>query len=341
MQIDQEEEYPPTLQNLIDQQSLKWIFVGGKGGVGKTTCSSSLALLLAQHRTSVLLVSTDPAHSISDAFDQKFTDQPTQVTGVPNLFAMEVKLNEKQTFGSLKPEIGDLLNRFLGSVPGIDEAMTFSILLDDVEKYGHDLIIFDTAPTGHTLKMLELPSVLRNVLDSGGMVGSIVKGVSSMVMQPEVKEDGTVVPGTVSDTSFNNFKNKIQRVVDRMSDTDTTTFVCVCIPEYLSLYETERMIQTLALNDIDVRNIIVNQIVVPDPEHVCKQCLSRRKMQNKYLGKIDTLYSEDFHIVRLPQLGNEVRGTDCLSQFKDMLLCSDNLQLPLLEVEHVAPQRPS
>lgn len=176
--VDTTEEFAPTLQNLVDQTSLKWIFVGGKGGVGKTTTSSSLAVEMSKHRDQVLIISTDPAHNLSDAFDQKFSSKPTNVKGFDNLFCMEVDptANEGGSSNFFSSMFGNMpgvdasaasnsgfMKEMMTSVPGIDEATSFGEILKSLDEYKFDLIIFDTAPTGHTLRLLNFP----NILDKG------------------------------------------------------------------------------------------------------------------------------------------------------------------------------
>jgi arsenite/tail-anchored protein-transporting ATPase len=313
----------PTLQNLLDQSTLRWIFVGGKGGVGKTTTSCSLAIQMAKHRKSVLLISTDPAHNLSDAFSQKFGKDARLVEGFTNLSAMEIdpngSINDLIASGGDAAEeamaqagMGGMMQDLAFSIPGVDEAMSFAEVLKQVKSLSYEVIIFDTAPTGHTLRFLQFPSILEKAL---AKVSQLATQFGPMLQSVIGARGG--LPGGAS---FEDLMQKLQALQETIAEVngqfqnpDMTTFVCVCIAEFLSLYETERMIQELAGFHIDTHCIVVNQLLFPEKSNDCKQCNSRRKMQKKYLDQIEELYDE-FNVVKMPLLTDEVRGSEALKR---------------------------
>ncbi|KAF8577852.1 arsenical pump-driving ATPase [Ramaria rubella] len=317
----EEELLPPTLQNVIDQKTLKWIFCGGKGGVGKTTTSCSLAIQLAANRESVLLISTDPAHNLSDAFGQKFSKDATRVNGFDNLYAMEIdpssSLQEMVEQSDSNGMMGGMMQDLAFAIPGVDEAMGFAEIMKHVKSMQYSVIVFDTAPTGHTLRFLSFPSVLEKALGKlsalGGRFGPMINQMSAMMGAPQGSQEDMFA-------KLEGMREVITEVNTQFKDPEKTTFVCVCISEFLSLYETERLVQELTAYEIDTHNIVVNQLLFPKNDTDCEHCRVRYKMQQKYLAEAHELYDEFFHIVRLPLLTEEVRGPEKLKEFSRMLV---------------------
>lgn len=209
------------------------------------------------------------------------------------------------------------LTKLQQQIPGVDEAMSFAEVLKQVKSLSYEVIIFDTAPTGHTLRFLQFPTVLEKALAKLSQLSTQFGPMLNSVLGAR----GGLPGGQNLDDmlqKMEELRETIGEVNTQFKNPDMTTFVCVCIAEFLSLYETERMIQELTSYQIDTHCIVVNQLLFPKAENHCEQCNARRKMQKKYLEQIEELY-EEFNVVKMPLLTEEVRGKDKLVRYVDVM----------------------
>ena len=317
--------------------NLKMLMFGGKGGVGKTTCAASSAIWAAEHGRNTLIISTDPAHSLGDSLGLELpAGEPTQVTGIKNLTALEInpKANMAEFKGltNMNPMedmgmggmmegfgMGDLQEFASMNPPGIDEALAFGKVLEFIEMdHDYDLIIFDTAPTGHTLRFLSLPETLS------GWIGKILKlrikigkffGVfKKMFSRDEMEEDNSL-------EILERLKNSIINARDDLINPSINTFVAVMIPEEMAIAETGRLLNELIKYKIPNSNIIVNQLY-QDTDELCDFCKGRREMQQKNLNKIKEIFGDKLNknLIELPLFKTEIRGYEKLKELSEYLI---------------------
>ena len=242
--------------------NLNMVMFGGKGGVGKTTCASSSAIWAAEHNRNVLIISTDPAHSLGDSLGVELPPGvPTKVLGFDNLTALEINPKVSMTeFGALAnvnpmgeigipgimdgmPLMEDLQELTSMNPPGIDEALALLKILEFIETdHDYDLIIFDTAPTGHTLRLLSLPETLS------GWIGKLLKmrikfgkmfgAIKRLFTREEKREDNSL-------ELLERLNESIIRAREDLINPLKNSFVIVMIAEEMAITETGRLLNEL------------------------------------------------------------------------------------------------
>ena len=295
----------------------RYRFFGGKGGVGKTTAASATALFLLNKLkpdNSILLFSTDPAHSLSDSLGVKVGNRLVKVAEHKGakLIAYEMDaalalerfreahgkvLAEIAERGTLLDEedINELLNL---SLPGLDEVMSLFELseLDRAGKYAH--IVVDTAPSGHTSRLLRLPEVFTRMVHALDRMGEKHRYMIQHFARRRVVADEV-------DLFLQDLTARIESVRKLLYDPQQTSFTLVAIPEAMSVRETERYLALLREQGVPVTDLIINRV---EQEHdACVYCKARVKTQRPWLKEIEKLFG-DLKLHRVPLMAEEVRG---------------------------------
>jgi arsenite-transporting ATPase len=306
-----------------------FVFIGGKGGVGKTTISAATALWCARQGQKTLIISTDPAHSLTDSFEKNIGHNPTPIA--ENLEALEIdpeiamqdyqaKMKEQQ---ALNPgmDMGMMQDQMdMASMsPGIDEAAAFDKFLQYMMTDEYDMVIFDTAPTGHTLRFLSFPEMMDSwvgkMIKVRRQIGSMAKAFKNIMpfMGDEDEEDKAM-------EDLEATKKQIREARGIMADPERTTFKTVVIPEEMSIYESERAVEALHKFNINTDGVIVNQI---QPEEAdCDFCKARRQIQEQRLKTIQEKFGDQV-IAEIPLMSHEVKGMDQLKEIGNILYGED------------------
>ena len=329
----------------LKNEKLRLVIFGGKGGTGKTSSSCATAMYLARRypEKRFLVASSDPAHSVADSFDCPVNGSVTPVKGMDNLWAMEMdteilleKFKKKhkssiENFSSMAHSTDQIdIRDFLSfKLPGMQELM---ILLEMVKllrfgifrPYEYDLVVWDTAPTGHTLRLLELPGkVLKWIeLFETSFVRYKRVAIPASTLFLKVPRHGSQ-KGNVR-TFMNTLSKELKTIRTILNDEEKCEFVPVTIAEEMGIAETDRLIATLREEGIPVRNVIVNRV---QDESKCAFCSTRRKGQESYLKEIDEKFAS-YNLVRLPVFPNEVRGKEGLLRFGEFLSGNESQYSP-------------
>jgi len=310
----------------LNNENLQFILFGGKGGVGKTTSSAASAIYLARTRPNkkILVFSTDPAHSLSDSFDQQIGDKVTQIKGFDNLFAFEMDAkriyddyNRRHYLEFLEIadratvffDTQDLTSMLSVNMPGIDEVMALKKIIDFIKSEEYNLIIMDTAPTGHTLTLLGLMYQMEDRIDvmirSQERYQYVRKSLSGRYTKDDI------------DKFLDEQREDIRRVRAVLTDPEKTEFVAVTIPEAMGMYETERLLKALREYRVPVKNVIINRIS-QDMNTNCDFCMLGRKKQEECIEESKKKFDR-CNIIRMPLFSHEIRGIASLSEYADVL----------------------
>ncbi|MBF0672677.1 MAG: ArsA family ATPase [Salinibacterium sp.] len=313
-------------------RSRRILFVGGKGGVGKTSVAAALALARARDGARVLVVSTDPAHSLGEAWDHRLSDAPTRVYDAGAGVVDAVEIDPQATIDRHFATVADTMMRLLPdrlhrsaqqhldqarSAPGSHESAVLERIAQLIESSAdtHDLIIFDTAPSGHTLRLLALPQQLtgwtETLLASRDRSERFAAAARSVV--------GTKDPEPTADTELRRTliarRDRFAHMRASITDPEQTSFIVVGIAERLPVAESIDVVRQLDALGIAPAAIVVNRRSPSDAGPVLAE---RRAREEEHLAVLRAA-TAGVPITQIPLLPGDLAGGDALAALADQL----------------------
>ena len=283
----------------------QYLFFSGKGGVGKTSMACTQAVRYAEEGKRTLIVTTDPASNLSDTFEQEIGHHVTPIVGVPNLSAMEIdpdKSTQEYIDRAMAPiraafpaQMVEVMEEQM-SGPCTAEVAAFDRFTDFLEEpadngAAFDVVIFDTAPTGHTIRLLELPAEWSQSINAASL------GSGQTCIGPAA--------------AIQDAKHKYERALAAMRESAQTTFIFVLHPEAISIRETQRAIGELRKLEIQNFRLIINSIIPPEAAQN-PLFAARAEMQAGYLAQIERDFA--FQKQRMTLQAGEIKGVERLRQ---------------------------
>ena len=300
------------------------LMFGGKGGVGKTTSSAATALHYATAGRRTLIITSDYTPSLSDIFEAEIGPRERPVPGVDGLFALEIDPDEVMRRWKVKfgPEVYEAAKAlvdlpyedivdYAALAPGIQEEFMLDYIMERIRQECYDLIVWDTAPAGDTLRLLSLPRRFIEHLRTAPRIYLDIKDRFNLSTTPFTK-------------IIESWKELAHEVTQFFGDPTNVEFVMVTIPEALGVFQSRRVIADLAEHGIEVHHLIINNVI---EEAHCDFLEQRRAMQQPYVALLEDDYGDVMELTRLPLLPYEVKGIDKLREVERRLF-SDALSPP-------------
>lgn len=314
---------------LAEHPNLKYVFFGGKGGVGKTVMAGAAALGFARQGKRTLLASTNPVHSLTSLLGQDVFGRAVPVKGVPNLSANEI--DTKETIERSKKEIREKIDYFLKYAeirtkadefvetatlnPAFEESAMFENMLDLIFADEYDVYVFDTAPTANARRLLGMSDVYAMWVNKMVQSREEAKSLRQLLSYSKKKEEKDPLMDYLL-----NLRGRLDRAKGLLTDEAKTAFFFVTLPEALPIAVIRRFISWFDEFGIPVGGVLVNMVIDKDsvsadaPDFV----KNRVAMQAEYMQQIDDQFEGMVRAI-IPLFETEVRGVEMLRRTADFV----------------------